>query len=78
MFDIRDPKRPKEIAYYVPPGRPGPWPPGASYLSGSGVQWELSMPQIRLADCQIWITTTHDGFQVLKLTNDVWPCGREN
>lgn len=75
VFDIRDPKKPREIAYYNPPAQHGPIPPGASYLSAGGVQWELSMPQLRLEDCQIWITTSHTSFRVLKLTNNVWPCG---
>lgn len=69
VFDIGDPLHPKEVAYYNPPSRIGRQPSGASYIGTGAVQWELSMPQLRLADCQLWITTTHSGFQVLKFTN---------
>jgi hypothetical protein len=73
VFDIRDPAHPTEVAYYNPPAGRGGQPGGASYIGIGAVQWNLSTPQIRLRDCQIWTTTTHSGLQVLQLTQKAWP-----
>ena len=72
VFDIRDPAAPREVAYYNPPSGIGPAPGGASYIGVGAVQWNLSTPQIRLDDCQIWTTTTHSGLQVLQLSQAAW------
>ena len=73
VFDIRNPAAPFEVAYYNPPAGIGMPPGGASYIGAGAVQWNLSTPQIRLDDCQIWTTTTHSGLQVLQLTDAAWP-----
>jgi hypothetical protein len=73
VFDIRNPAAPVEVAYYNPPAGVGMPPGGASYIGAGAVQWNLSTPQIRLDDCQIWTTTTHSGLQVLQLTQQAWP-----
>ena len=73
VFDIRNPAAPVEVAYYNPPAGIGMPPGGASYIGAGAVQWNLSTPQIRLDDCQIWTTTTHSGLQVLQVTDRVWP-----
>ena len=72
VFDIRNPSVPVEVAYYNPPAGIGMPPGGASYIGAGAVQWNLSTPQIRIDQCQIWTTTTHSGLQVLQLTDRVW------
>jgi hypothetical protein len=74
VFNIADPVHPKEIAYYNPPSQVGEQPTGSVYQGAGAVQWELSMPQVRLDRCEIWMTSTLTGFKVLKLTNGLWNC----
>jgi hypothetical protein len=70
VFDIRDPRNPKEIAYYSPPPLLG-YRPGSDYnLTGYGTtaDWAASTPQFRLDRNELWITTHQNGFQVLRFT----------
>jgi hypothetical protein len=75
VFDIRDPLRPKEIAYYNPPGTTT-----ASPGSNHGTQWVSGGPdwcnaQVRLdaATASLQTTCQDNGFLALKFTNGVWP-----
>ncbi len=82
VFDIRDPRRPKEIAYFNPPGVTTPsygsqhFNPTAFINSGTqagGPDW--CSAQLRLdARHGTLETTCHDnGFLALKFENGVWP-----
>lgn len=75
VFDIRDPVRPREIAYYNPPARPGYQPGSNSNSQGEcgTADWTASMPQFRLDRGEIWFTSQCNGFQIVKFTNGVWP-----
>lgn len=70
VFDIRDPYKPKEIAYYNPPAKPG-YQAGSNFnLSGvcTTADWASSMPRIRKDKNEIWFTSHCNGFQVVKFT----------
>ena len=62
VFDIRDPLKPREIAYYVAPVPPG-GPANQSYASPAFV------PERN----EIWYSDSARGFFALRLTNGVWP-----
>lgn len=62
VFDIRDPRHPREIAYYVAPVPPG-GPANLSYASPAFV------PERH----EIWYSDSKRGFFALRLTNGVWP-----
>jgi hypothetical protein len=64
VYDIRDPLRPKEIAYYNP-GTVGP--------ADETVDWALARPVIRRDLGQIWFVTTFGGFHAVAFENGVWP-----
>ena len=78
VFDVSNPKRPREVAYFNPPARPGIHAGSNHNLTGvSGTtDWSASTPQWRLDDCHLWNTSHDGGFQVLRLTNGVAGCGR--
>jgi hypothetical protein len=65
LFDIRDPYRPTEIAYFNAPLRPGPTRPGGSYA--------MSGPTFVPERGEIWYTDGNSGFYALHVTNGVWP-----
>ena len=74
VFDIQDPRRPKEIAYYKPPARQGPIP--GSYhavrptdkrttdWAASNVRWLR-----RGSQTELWFTSMDNGFQIVRFTN---------
>ncbi|MCA1721409.1 MAG: hypothetical protein LC779_10045 [Actinobacteria bacterium] len=64
VFDIRDPLKPKEIAYFVAPVPPGSGPNGA-YSSATFV------PERN----EIWYSDGGRGFYALRVTNGVWNKG---
>jgi hypothetical protein len=77
VFDIRDPLRPKEIAYYNPAGTTVS-SPGSNHLRAGG--WVAGGPdwcsaQVRLdaATASLQTTCQDNGFLTLKFTNGVWP-----
>jgi hypothetical protein len=77
VFDIRDPVRPREIAYFNPPGTLTP-SPGSNHVTFA--QWRAGGPdwcnaQVHLdADRgTLWTTCQDNGFLSLKFTNGVWP-----
>jgi hypothetical protein len=59
IFDIRDPYRPKEIAYF------NPWGADGSYASA-----RVSFIPER---AEVWATDQANGFYILRFTNGVWP-----
>jgi hypothetical protein len=61
VFDIRDPKRPREIAYFNPPGKPG-----LTYKA-------MSAPAFAPGRKEIWYTDGNYGFYALRVTNGAWP-----
>ncbi|HUR41426.1 MAG TPA: hypothetical protein VM240_09705 [Verrucomicrobiae bacterium] len=70
VFDVRNPYKPREIAYYNPPGSPG-YKPGSNFnLTGEcgTVDWASSMTRIDLARGEIWFTSQCNGFQVVRFT----------
>jgi len=66
VFDIRDPAKPREIAYYNPPLQPRITP----YLEASG--YAMSSPSFAPERKEIWFTDVYSGFYVVRLTNGVW------
>ncbi|MFN2523484.1 MAG: LVIVD repeat-containing protein [Mycobacteriales bacterium] len=62
VFDIRDPLKPREIAYYVAPVPPG-GPANVAYAS----------PAFAPERNEVWYSDSKRGFFALRLTNGVWP-----
>jgi hypothetical protein len=82
VFDIRDPVRPREIAYYKPPAQRTAFLPGsalwADYGGDSGinnpdrttdrVQTNMRFHQYK-DELQIWFVGQDNGFQIVRFTN---------
>jgi hypothetical protein len=78
VFDVRDVRHPREIAYYVPPGRPevarGALLHGAIIATpnldaaGSPVRWKRT-PN----GWELWFASTQNGFQIVRLDRDAYP-----
>jgi hypothetical protein len=77
VFDIRDPLRPREIAYFNPAGvttaspgsnhvRPGGWVAG-------GPDWCSAQVHLDHSRGTVWSTCQDNGLLMLKFTNGVWP-----
>ncbi|MDQ3936101.1 MAG: hypothetical protein M3340_15875, partial [Actinomycetota bacterium] len=66
VFDIRDPERPREIAYFVAPPRPSP---GESTRSN----YAMSSPEIIPERGEIWYSDGNSGFYVVRLDRSVYP-----
>jgi hypothetical protein len=78
VFDVRDPSRPKEIAYFNPPGtttpsagsnhykRSGPWVAG-------GPDWCNAQIKLDATAGTLQTTCQDNGFLTLKFTNGAWP-----
>ncbi len=77
VFDIRDPTKPREIAYYNPAGtttsssgsnhlRAGGWVAG-------GADWCTAQVRLDVATASLQTTCQDNGFLSLKFTNNVWP-----
>jgi hypothetical protein len=69
VFDIRDPKHPKEIAYFNAPIRDRTGPLAAS-------NWAMSSPAFSPGRREIWYSDGFQGFYAVKVTNGVWNPGR--
>jgi hypothetical protein len=71
VFDIRDPLRPKEIAYFVAP------PDTISTTGGPTVDeranWAMSQPDFVPERGEIWYSDGTSGFYALKVDPAVWP-----
>ncbi len=73
IFDVRDPYKPREIAYYNPAANPG-YHPGSWYnLSGVGalMDWATAHPRWVLEREEIWFTSQQNGFQVVRFTQPI-------
>ncbi len=70
VFDIRDPKHPKEIAYFNAPVRDRAGPLDAS-------NWAMSSPEFAPGRGEIWYSDGFQGFYNVKVTNGVWPFKRD-
>jgi hypothetical protein len=66
VFDIRDPERPKEIAYYTAP-------PAPSSTGGDASNYAMSGPAFAPERGEIWYSDGNSGFYALRVTNGVWP-----
>jgi hypothetical protein len=69
VFDIRDPLKPKEIAYHVAP---------LNYIGGSPLPVEkanfaMSRPSFVPERGEIWYSDGNSGFYAVRTTNGVWP-----
>jgi hypothetical protein len=71
VFDIRDPEKPKEIAYHYAP------PSTVSETGGPVVDeranWAMSQPAFAPERGEIWYSDGTSGFYALKLDEKVWP-----
>jgi hypothetical protein len=77
IFDIRDPVRPKEIAYYNPAGTTTP-SPGSNHVTvgqwrAGGPDWCSAQVHLDHATGTVWSTCQDNGMLMLKFTNGVWP-----
>lgn len=73
LFDIRDPLRPKELAYFNGPAVPtGTAPTGGT---GTGANYAMSKPVLVPKRGEIWYSDGNHGFYALRITNGVWPFG---
>jgi hypothetical protein len=80
VFDIRDPRRPKEIAYYNPAGETTVSPGsnhGGNFVPG-GPDWCSAQAHLHIADGHgrqgtLWTTCQDNGLLMLKFENGVWP-----
>lgn len=74
VFDVRQPRQPREIAYYYPP-----LPAAGTAVYGSQNSVSTNAPfctaQVRLIPerGELWTTCQDNGFLVLRFTNDAWP-----
>jgi hypothetical protein len=82
VFDIRNPRRPKEIAYYNPAGVTTA-SPGSNHLRAGGwvaggPDWCSAQVHLRISEDHgrqgtLWTTCQDNGLLMLKFTNGVWP-----
>jgi hypothetical protein len=75
VFDIRNPLRPKEIAYYNPAAVTTPSPGSQNNRSAANGRPDHCSAQVRLdvATASLQTTCQDNGFLALKFTNGVWP-----
>jgi len=77
VFDIRDPVRPREIAYYNPAGTttlsPGSNHPIANNWKAGGPDWCSAQVHLDRARGTLWTTCQDNGLLMLKFTNGAWP-----
>jgi hypothetical protein len=82
VFDIRDPLRPKEIAYFNPAGATSQklgsnhFNPNATNKSGTqagGADWCNAQIHLDVATASLQTTCQDSGFLSLKFENGVWP-----
>ena len=75
VFDIRDPLRPKEIAYFNPPAVTTPSPGSQNNRATAVGRPDHCSAQVRLdvATKSLQTTCQDNGFLSLVFTNNVWP-----
>ena len=80
VFDIRDPAKPSEIAYYKPPARRKAFLPGSIFYTDTSTATvdgdrtgDQTPSNVRfLVDKnELWFTSQDNGFQIMKFTNGV-------
>jgi hypothetical protein len=67
VFDISQLTHPKEIGYYVAPSQPN------TENGYDGSNYAMSQPAFDSARHEIWYSDGGSGFNVLRVTNGVWP-----
>jgi len=82
VFDIRNPRRPKEIAYYNPAGETTA-SPGSNHLRAGGwvaggPDWCSAQVHLRVSEDHgrqgtLWTTCQDNGLLMLKFERGVWP-----
>jgi hypothetical protein len=77
VFDIRDPVRPREIAYYNPAGTTTPSPGSnhnraGGWVSG-GPDWCNAQVHLDADQGTLWTTCQDNGLLSLKFTHNAWP-----
>jgi hypothetical protein len=77
VFDIRDPARPKEIAYYNPAGTTTP-SPGSNHVTtgqwrSGGPDWCTAQVHLDAKAGTLWTTCQDNGLLTLKFTHGAWP-----
>lgn len=65
VFDIRDARHPKEIAYFVAPPR--------SSATGDRSNYAMSAPAFVPKRGEIWYSDGNSGFYALRVSKGVWP-----
>jgi hypothetical protein len=77
VFDIRNPERPREIAYFNPAGvktqSPGSNHSVARGFIVGGPDWCASQLHLDAARGTLWTACHDNGLVMLKFTNGVWP-----
>ena len=77
VFDIRNPVRVKEIAYFNPPGTTTPSPGSNHNRTGGwvagGPDWCTAQIKLDAATGTLQTMCQDNGYMVLKFTNGVWP-----
>jgi hypothetical protein len=73
VFDIRDVRRPREIAY-LNPGGDGHRQPGS--FGGTYAGYTSAQPRIIPETGEIWFTDQDRGFYVVRFADGVWPFAR--
>jgi hypothetical protein len=77
VYDIRDPLRPKEIAYYNPAGTTTPVPGSNHNRAGGwvagGPDWCSAQVHLDAKDGTLWTTCQDNGVLMLKFRKGVWP-----
>ena len=71
VFDIRDPKKPREIAYHVAP--PSTISATGSPTIDERANWAMSQPAFAPERGEIWYSDGTSGFYSLKVDPGVWP-----
>jgi hypothetical protein len=71
IFDIRDPAKPREIAYYNAPVTPRILPPAG--VNPPPSNWAMASPSFNAQRGEIWYSDGLSGFYNVRLTNGVWP-----
>ena len=82
VFDIRDPRRPREIAYYNPPPNPAAVrgdaiksaivPRLEQDVTTSNIRWKRAQDGI----WTLWFQSMQNGFQVIRFTGGAYPLER--
>jgi hypothetical protein len=71
VFDVRDPRRPREIAYFNAPVDPRIIP--AAGISPPPSNWAMSSPSFVPERGEIWYSDGLSGFYAVRVTNGRWP-----